>query len=152
MVARAARTRPLAAQLAIYLGHIRSGVIAATIVAAAFILPSFLMVRAISVAYVQYGRLPWMQSLFYGIGAAVIGIIRSAQKLTTLTLATNRLLWTIFAVMSLATAWTQREIVWLFLAAGVVTAALAVARQRSLSTTASLAPLASPSSLFSTVS
>lgn len=134
---------PLAAQLAIYLGYIRSGVIGATIVAAAFILPSFLMVWAISVAYVQYGGLPWMQSLFYGIGAAVIGIIiRSAQKLTALTLGTSSLLWTIFAVMALATAWTEREIVWLFLAAGVVTAALAVTRQRSLSTTAGLAPLA----------
>jgi chromate transporter len=44
--------------------------------------------------------------------------------------------------MALATAWTQREIVWLFLAAGIVTGALAVTRQRSFSTTASLAPLA----------
>ena len=134
---------PLAAQLAIYLGYIRAGVTGATIVAAAFILPSFLMVWAISVAYVQYGGLPWMQSLFYGIGAAVIGIIvRSAQRLTSLTLGTSRLLWTIFAVMAFATAWTEREIVWLFLAAGVVTAALAVARQRSPSTAASVVPLA----------
>ena len=134
---------PLAAQLAIYLGYIRSGVIGATIVAAAFILPSFLMVWAISVAYVQYGGLPWMQSLFYGIGAAVIGIIaRSAHKLTNLTLGTSRLLWSIFAVMALATAWTEREILWLFLAAGVMTAAAAATRRRSVSTTASMLPMA----------
>ena len=54
----------------------------ATAVAAAFILPSFLMVLALSALYVRYGGLPWMQSVFYGIGAAVIAIIaRSALKL-----------------------------------------------------------------------
>jgi hypothetical protein len=47
----------------------------------AFILPSFLMVLALSAAYVRFGGLAWMQAMFYGIGAAVIGIIaRSAFK------------------------------------------------------------------------
>src|SRR5262249_54045158 len=40
---------PLAAQLAIYLGWIRGGVLGATAVAFAFILPSFVMVIALSV-------------------------------------------------------------------------------------------------------
>src|SRR5688572_6824457 len=66
---------PLAAQLAIYLGYIRGGVTGATIVAVLFVLPSFLMVWALSVAYARFGGLPWMQALFYGIGAAVIGLI-----------------------------------------------------------------------------
>ena len=39
---------PLAAQLAIYLGWSRAGVIGATLVAVAFIAPSFLMVLALS--------------------------------------------------------------------------------------------------------
>ena len=58
-----------------YLGYVRAGTIGATIVSLVFVLPSFLMVWAISVAYVGYGGLPWMQALFYGVGAAVIGII-----------------------------------------------------------------------------
>ena len=116
---------PLAAQLAIYLGFVRAGVFGATMVAVLFVLPSFLMVWAISVAYVHYGGLPWMQSLFYGIGAAVIGIIaRSAVKLTKLTLKTNRLLWALFVVTAVTTAWTEREIVWLFLLAGLVSVVL----------------------------
>ena len=62
----------------------------ATLVGFLFVLPSFLMVWALSVAYVRFGGLPWMQALFYGIGAAVIGIIaRSAHKLTRLTLGTS---------------------------------------------------------------
>jgi chromate transporter len=65
--------------------------------------------------------LPWMQGMFYGIGAAVIGIIaRSAFKLTKLTLGKDKLLWGIFAVLAISTAWTSREIIWLFLLGGVV--------------------------------
>jgi chromate transporter len=112
---------PLAAQLAIYLGYVRNGIVGATAVAVAFILPSFVMVLALSAAYVRYGGLPWMQAIFYGIGAAVIAIIaRSAFKLTKLTLAADKLLWGIFVVLAVSTAWTSREIVWLFLLAGVV--------------------------------
>jgi chromate transporter len=112
---------PLAAQLAIYLGWSKAGIPGATGVAAAFILPSFVMVLAISALYVRFGGLPWMQSAFYGIGAAVISIIaRSALKLIKLTLGRDRLLWVLFATSAIATAWTESEIVWLFLGSGVV--------------------------------
>ncbi len=113
---------PLAAQLAIYLGYLRAGVLGATLVGVAFILPSFLMVLALSAAYVRFGGLAWMQGMFYGIGAAVIGIIaRSAFKLTKITLGKDRMLWAIFGVLAVSTAWTSREIIWLFLLGGVVT-------------------------------
>jgi chromate transporter len=93
----------------------------ATAVGVAFVLPSFLMVLALSAAYVRFGGLSWMQGMFYGIGAAVIGIIaRSAFKLTKLTLGKDKLLWGIFAVLAISTAWTSREIIWLFLLGGVV--------------------------------
>ena len=70
---------PLAAQLAIYLGYLRAGTLGASLVGLAFIGPSFLMVLAISAAYVRFGGLAWMQPAFYGIGAAVVAIIaRSA--------------------------------------------------------------------------
>lgn len=112
---------PLAAQLAMYLGYVRAGFIGATAVGIAFILPSFVMVLAIAAAYVRFGGLPWMQSAFYGIGAAVIGIIsRSAVKLAKLTLAKDKLLWAIFAALAISTAWTEREIIWLFLLGGIV--------------------------------
>lgn len=112
---------PLAAQLAIYLGWVRGGFWGGTAVGIAFVLPSFLMVLALSVLYVRFGGLPWMQGAFYGIGAAVIAIIgRSASKLVRLTLRQDRLLWAIFAGSAAVTAWTEQEIVWLFLAAGLL--------------------------------
>ncbi|MFN8546060.1 MAG: chromate transporter [Candidatus Binatia bacterium] len=111
---------PLAAQLAIYLGWIKGGTPGATLVAAAFILPSCLMVLALSAVYVQYGGLAWMQGAFYGIGAAVIAIIgRSAWKLTRTTLGKDPLRWVIFALSAGITAWTESEIVWVFLLCGV---------------------------------
>lgn len=111
---------PLAAQLAIYLGYIHAGVLGATAVGVAFVLPSFLMVLGLSAAYVRFGGLPWMQGMFYGIGAAVIGIIaRSAFKLSKLTLGKNKFLWGIFVVLAVSTAWTSQEIIWLFLLGGV---------------------------------
>src|SRR6185503_18032084 len=74
---------PLAAQLAMYLGYVHYRVLGATVVGVAFVLPSFFMVVALGWAYVRYGGLSWMQAVFYGVGAAVIGIIAmSAYKLT----------------------------------------------------------------------
>jgi chromate transporter len=62
-----------------------------------------------------------MQGAFYGIGAAVIAIIaRSAYKLTKSTLGQDRLLWVLFAVSALVTAWTESELVWLFVVCGVI--------------------------------
>ena len=111
---------PLAAQLAIYLGYLQAGVLGATLVAIAFVLPSFLMVLALSAAYVRYGGLSWMQGMFYGVGAAVIAIIaRSAYKLTKLTLGKDWLLWTIFVVLAVSTAWTSRESILLVLLCGI---------------------------------
>jgi chromate transporter len=116
---------PLAAQLAIYLGWARFRIPGATLVAAAFVLPSFLMVMAISALYVRFGGLAWMQGLFYGIGAAVIAVIgRSAVKLVRMTVTRDRVLWLLLAVNAVVTAWTEREIVWVFLLSGLVVVAL----------------------------
>jgi chromate transporter len=112
---------PLAAQLAICLGYTHGRVWGATLVGVAFVMPSFLMTVALGALYVAFGGLLWMQAAFYGVGAAVIGIIvRSAWKLGTMTMAGDRLLWGIFAVMALVTAWTESEIALLFVLCGVL--------------------------------
>src|SRR5438876_1076090 len=112
---------PLAAQLAMYIGWLRAGFIGATLVGIAFTLPSFLMAMVLAALYVHFGSLPWIQGMFYGIGAAVIAIIaRSAIKLVRGTVGKDWLLWTIFAALAITTAWTQSEIVWLFILCGVI--------------------------------
>jgi len=112
---------PLAAQLAMYLGWLRASALGATLVGIAFILPSFLMVLVLAALYVHFGSLPWIQGMFYGIGAAVIAIIvRSAIKLVRGTVGKDWLLWTIFAAVGITTAWTKSEIVWLFVLCGAL--------------------------------
>lgn len=112
---------PLAAQLAIYLGFVHYRVRGATLAGLAFVLPSFLMVVALGMAYIAYGGLTWMQAVFYGVGAAVIGIIAvSAYKLTTKSVGKDKLLWAIYLAAVVVTVVTESEIVWLFLLAGIV--------------------------------
>jgi chromate transporter len=112
---------PLAAQLAIYLGWINRGILGATLTGVAFVMPSFLMVLALAAVYVHYGQLPWIQALFYGIGAAVSAIIlRTAAKLVKKTVGKDYLLWLLFAVLAIETAWTQKENVWIIILSGFV--------------------------------
>src|SRR5438477_7641245 len=112
---------PLAAQLAMYLGYVRYRTLGATLVGLAFIWPSFLMVVALGWLYTLYGGLTWMQAVFYGVGASVIGIVaHSAFKLTSRTIGRDPLLWGIYLVTAAVTILTQTEQVLLFLAAGVL--------------------------------
>lgn len=112
---------PLAAQLAIYLGYVHYRIIGATLTGLAFVLPSFFMVIALGYAYVKAGGLPWMQAVFYGIGAAVIGIIAiGSYKLSRKSLGKDWLLWGIATVLAIVTFITETEIIWLILAAGVL--------------------------------
>ncbi len=120
---------PLAAQLGIYLGFVHYGVLGATLCGIAFVLPSFLMVVGLGVIYQQFGGLPWMQAVFYGVGAAVIAIIAmSSYKLTIKSVGQiklelikqNWLLWLFFITGAGVTAATQSEEILLFVAAGLI--------------------------------
>src|SRR5581483_6995036 len=111
---------PLAAQVAIAIGYFEGGVLGATLAGLAFVIPSFLMVVAISIAYVAYGGLWWMQALFYAIGATVIAIIAiAAYKLARSTNKRDPVLWGIFAALTLVTAWAETELAEFFILAGL---------------------------------
>ena len=113
---------PLAAQLAIALGYFQRGVLGATAVGLAFVVPSFFMVIAISIAYMRFGGLWWMQALFYGIGAAVIAIIAiAAYKLSRSTNKRDPLLWAVFGALAIVTIWAEAELAEFFVIAGLVT-------------------------------
>ncbi len=113
---------PLAAQLAFYIGYIHGGVLGSAAVGFAFVLPSFLMVLGLGWGYVRFGGLSWMQAVFYGVGAAVIGLIaRSAYTLTRRTIGRDPLLWVIYLTLAVTTVITGREVVALFFLAGLAT-------------------------------
>jgi len=120
---------PLAAQLGIYIGFVHYRFIGATLAGLAFVMPSFLMVVLLGMAYKLYGGLAWMQAVFYGVGAAVIGIIGlSAYKLTIKTISKFEpaaikekwLLWVFYIIGIIITVITQKEEILLFLVCGIL--------------------------------
>lgn len=120
---------PLASQLGTYLAYLHYGYLGATLASIAFILPSFLMVVALGVAYIMFNGLPWMQAAFYGVSGAVVGIVAiSSYKLTTksvgdFTLASFRskwLLWLFFLSTFALTFISQAQVLWVFIGAGLL--------------------------------
>nr|WP_294794479.1 chromate transporter [uncultured Mucilaginibacter sp.] len=120
---------PLAAQLGIYIGFLNHGLIGATLTGLAFVIPSFIMVVLLGVAYQMYGGLAWMQAVFYGVGAAVIGIIslsaykltiKSVGKLEVAAFRSKWLLWLFYLMAVIITVVTQREEILLFIICGLI--------------------------------
>src|SRR5436189_2978305 len=112
---------PLAAQLAMWIGFIRHGVVGASLVGIVFILPPYLMVVVIAAFYVKYNGLAIVQALFYGIGPAVIAIIAiSAYRLARRTLERDVRLWIIFCAIAAITFLSRTEIALLFVVAGII--------------------------------
>ncbi len=134
---------PLAAQLAIYLGWVRHGVLGATVAGVAFVGPSLAMVLLLSAWYVRYGGLGWMQGAFYGVGAAVIAIIaRGAAKLMRSTVGRDPLLWAVVLVNAAVVAWMEAELLWVFALSGVGVLALREWQARAATTRGTAAALA----------
>lgn len=120
---------PLAAQLGIYLGYVHYRILGATLCGVAFVIPSFVMVVLIGMAYKMFDGLPWMQAIFYGVGAAVVGIItissyklteKSISKINLAAMADKWILWLFFVIAAVITIATQQEEIWLFVAAGTI--------------------------------
>ena len=112
---------PLAAQLGIYMGYVHYRILGATLAGLAFVIPSFLMVVALGWAYVHFGGLAWMQAVFYGVGAAVIGIIAiSAQKLTVKNDGKDKLPWAMYLLLAVVPDIIESVIAGLFIAAGIL--------------------------------
>src|SRR6476660_9449056 len=114
---------PLAAQLGIYIGFVHYRLLGASLIGLAFVIPSFIMVLLLGMAYKLYSGLPWMQAVFYGVGASVIGIIAmSAYKLTVKSVSKfnmeaikkHWMLWLFYIIAAAITVITQTEEVLLF--------------------------------------
>lgn len=120
---------PLAAQLGIYIGFVHYGLLGATLTGLAFVMPSFIMVVLLGMIYQIYSGMVWMRDVFYGVGAAVIGIIgisaykltlKSVGKINLAALKGNWLLWLFYFVAIAVTVITQQEQLLLFAGCGLV--------------------------------
>lgn len=69
---------PSSTEVAIYIGYRRAGWRGLVVAGTCFILPAALIVTALAMAYVRYGRFPVTGSILYGIKPVVIAVVAQA--------------------------------------------------------------------------
>jgi chromate transporter len=69
---------PNSTEMAIHIGYVQQGLPGLIVAGICFIAPAFLIVLAISIAYVIYGTLPAVGALFYGIQPVIVAIVIQA--------------------------------------------------------------------------
>ena len=69
---------PEAQQLAIYIGWLLNGTWGGILAGVMFVVPGFLLILGLSWTYAVHGDISWISAVFYGLQAAVIGIVASA--------------------------------------------------------------------------
>jgi chromate transporter len=69
---------PEAQQLATYVGWLMHGVSGGAVAGVLFVLPGFVTMMALSIAYALYGDVTWVSGLLLGIQAAVVAIVIEA--------------------------------------------------------------------------
>lgn len=63
-----------ATQLGIFLGHARAGWWGGLLAGLCFVLPAFFIMLMLTLAYTEFGALPFMRDVFYGLAPVVVGI------------------------------------------------------------------------------
>ncbi|HEV3471844.1 MAG TPA: chromate transporter, partial [Actinomycetota bacterium] len=69
---------PEAQQLAIYIGWLLNGTWGGIVAGVLFVLPAFFLVLALTWIYAIHGDIAWVAAIFYGLRAAVIGLVAVA--------------------------------------------------------------------------
>ena len=66
---------PIMVDLTAYVGYKLRGALGAVVATTCFILPSFILMLALSALYFALGNLPWVHPLFLGLEALVVGVL-----------------------------------------------------------------------------
>ncbi len=93
---------PEAQQLATYIGWLMHRTWGGIVAGALFVLPSLLILIALSWLYIAFGDVPFVSGLFYGIKPAVTAIVLQAAYRIGSRALTNEILWAIAAASFVA--------------------------------------------------
>lgn len=112
---------PLAYQLGVYCGYVLRGIPGALAVAVAFALPPFVIVVLVAMLYRHFASAWWLRALFHGIAPAVVAlIVKASWNLGKKTIGTDLRAWSFFLAACAITVALQRELAWMFIAAGLL--------------------------------
>jgi chromate transporter len=123
---------PAAAQLALFLGHVRGGAWGAIVAGLAFILPAFFIMLGLTWAYSTFGALPAVRGAFYGIGPVVLGVFSMAIYRLGVGAVRDRAQIALGLGAALLMAASPLGLVAVLLAAGAAGVALYRSRRRGL--------------------
>lgn len=93
---------PEAQQLAIYVGWLLHRTIGGIVAGAFFVIPSIFILWTLSFIYVQYGKIFWVSSIFYGLKGAVTAIVAAAVIRIGSRALKNEVMWFIAAAAFVA--------------------------------------------------
>ncbi|HEY1172835.1 MAG TPA: chromate efflux transporter [Verrucomicrobiae bacterium] len=89
---------PEAQQLATYIGWLLHRTWGGIVAGALFVLPSMFILWALSFVYVQYGKVPWIEAIFYGLKPAVLAIVMAAVIRIGQKVLKNNVMWALATV------------------------------------------------------
>lgn len=112
---------PLAYQLGVYCGYVRFGIPGALLVAVTFALAPFLIVSLLAALYLRFAGAWEIRAIFYGVAPVIVALILKASwQLGRKTLKGDVVAW-LFAITAAAvTVILERELVSLFIGAGLL--------------------------------
>jgi chromate transporter len=93
---------PEAQQLATYVGWLFHKTWGGIVAGVFFVLPSVFILYGLSWIYVQFGRIPWIVAIFYGLKPAVLAIVATAVLRIAKKSLKNAVLWAFAAASFVA--------------------------------------------------
>ncbi|MDQ6622376.1 MAG: chromate efflux transporter [Verrucomicrobiota bacterium] len=98
---------PEATQLAIYIGWLLHRSAGGIVAGALFVLPSIVILWALSSVYALFGNVPWIAAIFYGLKPAVMAIVALAVIRIGRKALRTVALWTLAALAFAAIFWLR---------------------------------------------
>jgi chromate transporter len=93
---------PEAQQLATYIGWLLHKTWGGIVAGALFVIPSMFILWALSLVYVQFGNVPWVAAIFYGLKPAVLAIVAAAVIRIGSKALKNEVMWVLAAAAFIA--------------------------------------------------
>ena len=111
---------PEAQQLATYIGWLMHGTLGGIMAGTLFVLPSLVILIALTWIYLAFGNLPVVEGVLYGIKPAVTAIVVFAAYRIGSRALKNSVLWSMAAAAFVAIFALKVPFPWIVLAAGII--------------------------------
>jgi chromate transporter len=124
---------PEAQQLAIYLGWRLHGIKGGIVAGVLFVLPSMILLLALSIVYARFGNLPWIAAMFSGLRPAALALVLLALTRLAKRSLIEPVQWAVALGAFAAMSWLHVSIPFVMAAAIVMGFILAKCRRGSAS-------------------